>query len=133
MLTEGLERAFARFGGVPKELLFDQMRAVVLSEPRGRRRAGVERGVSARCRALPPGCRPYRAQTKGKVERPIRYIRDSFFYARVRERRLNGGVTLAGHGRAPDGPLERDERRSVGTPSLQRFGVHARHRQVPRT
>ena len=29
VLTAGLERAFARFGGVPKELLFDQMRAVV--------------------------------------------------------------------------------------------------------
>ena len=28
------ERAFARFGGVPKELLFDQMRAVVLSDGR---------------------------------------------------------------------------------------------------
>ena len=27
-------------------------------------------------------CRPYRAQTKGKVERPIRYIRESFFYGR---------------------------------------------------
>ena len=61
VLTEGLERAFARFGGVPKELLFDQMRAVVLSDgPRGRRRAGVERGVSARCRALgvPPARLP---------------------------------------------------------------------------
>ena len=32
--TAGLERAFARFGGVPKELLFDQMRAVVLSDQR---------------------------------------------------------------------------------------------------
>ena len=27
-------------------------------------------------------CRPYRAQTKGKVERPIRYLRDSFLYGR---------------------------------------------------
>ena len=27
-------------------------------------------------------CRPYRAKTKGKVERPIRYLRDSFFYGR---------------------------------------------------
>lgn len=27
-------------------------------------------------------CRPYRAQTKGKVERPIRYVRESFFYGR---------------------------------------------------
>ncbi len=29
---EGLESAFDRFGGVPQELLFDQMRAVVLSD-----------------------------------------------------------------------------------------------------
>ena len=34
VLTEGLERAFARFGGVPSELLFDQMRSVVLSDQR---------------------------------------------------------------------------------------------------
>ena len=27
-------------------------------------------------------CRPYRAQTKGKVERPIRYVRASFVYGR---------------------------------------------------
>ena len=27
-------------------------------------------------------CRPYRAQTKGKVERPISYVRQSFFYGR---------------------------------------------------
>ena len=34
VLTAGLERAFERFGGVPNELLFDQMRAVVLSDGR---------------------------------------------------------------------------------------------------
>ena len=34
VLIDGLESAFARFGGVPKELLFDQMRAVVLSDQR---------------------------------------------------------------------------------------------------
>ena len=28
------------------------------------------------------GCRPYRAKTKGKVERPFRYIREDFFLAR---------------------------------------------------
>jgi hypothetical protein len=28
-------------------------------------------------------CRPYRAKTKGKVERPIGYVRQSFFYARA--------------------------------------------------
>src|SRR5690606_24285239 len=27
-------------------------------------------------------CRPYRAKTKGKVERPVSYVRQSFFYGR---------------------------------------------------
>jgi hypothetical protein len=27
-------------------------------------------------------CRPYRARTKGKVERPISYVRQGFFYGR---------------------------------------------------
>ena len=87
VLTDGLERAFARFGGVPKELLFDQMRAVVLSDQRV---GGGELVLNAEFLRFaahwgfhPRACRPYRAQTKGKVERPIRYIRDSFFYGRA--------------------------------------------------
>ena len=32
VLTDGLERAFARFGGVPKGLVFDQMRAIANDE-----------------------------------------------------------------------------------------------------
>ena len=31
-LFAGLEEAFERFGGVPQEMLFDQMRAVVTSD-----------------------------------------------------------------------------------------------------
>jgi len=31
---------------------------------------------------IPKACRPYRAKTKGKVERPYRYIREDFFLAR---------------------------------------------------
>ena len=31
----------------------------------------------------PRACRPYRAQTKGKVERPVRYLRGNFVYGRV--------------------------------------------------
>ena len=34
VLIEGLESAFGWFGGVPQELLFDQMRSVVLSDGR---------------------------------------------------------------------------------------------------
>ena len=87
VLTDGLEHAFARFGGVPTELLFDQMRAVVLSDGRvggGELVLNAEfLRVAAHWGFHPRACRPYRAQTKGKVERPIRYIRDSFFYGRA--------------------------------------------------
>src|SRR5207237_4246256 len=31
---------------------------------------------------LPRACKPYRAKTKGKVERPFRYIREDFFLGR---------------------------------------------------
>jgi transposase len=85
-LFTGLEAAFAFFGGVPKELLFDQMRAVITrdlrleSGPLVRNeeflRFAAHWGFTARA------CRPYRAKTKGKVERPIRYVRDSFVYGR---------------------------------------------------
>lgn len=32
---------------------------------------------------VPRACQPYRAKTKGKVERPFRYIRQDFFLART--------------------------------------------------
>ena len=86
VLMRGLEDAFAFFGGVPAELLFDQMKAVIVDDDReigGRLLENAEFGRFAshwgfRIRA----CRPYRAQTKGKVERPIGYVRQGFFYGR---------------------------------------------------
>ncbi len=41
-------------------------------------------------------CRPYRAKTKGKVERPISYIRSNFFYGRefVSDDDLNARANL---------------------------------------
>jgi transposase len=84
---EGLEAAFASFGGVPSELLFDQMKAVITQDERdagGRVTENAEFLRFAyhwdfRVRA----CRPYRAKTKGKVERPVSYVRSSFFYGRT--------------------------------------------------
>ncbi len=83
----GLEAAFTYFGGVPRELLFDQMKAVVIEDTRvdgGKLLENPEflrfaRHWGFRIRA----CRPYRAQTKGKVERPVRYIRGNFLYGRT--------------------------------------------------
>ena len=71
VLTGGLETAFERFGGVPKELLFDQMRAVVQSD---RRVGGGELVLNAEFlrfaahwRFHPRACRPYRARTKSQA------------------------------------------------------------------
>ena len=86
-LMHGLESCFHTWGGVAKELLFDQMRSVITRDDR---RAGgtlvrnleflrFSRHYGFRVRV----CRPYRAKTKGKVERPIRYLRDSFLYGRT--------------------------------------------------
>lgn len=86
-LFTGLESAFEAFGGVPQELLFDQMRSVVVGDERLSKGALVMNTEFLRFAAhwdfRPRACRPYRAKTKGKVERPIRYVRESFFYGRT--------------------------------------------------
>jgi len=86
VVMDGLEEAFAYFGGVPAELLFDQMKAVVLADHRAEGARLLENPEflrfahhwGFRIRA----CQPYRAQTKGKVERPVRYVRENFVYGR---------------------------------------------------
>ncbi len=66
VLMEGLESAFDRFGGVPEELLFDQMRAVVLSDDRGAGGGLVLNEEFLRFAAhwgfMPRSCRPYRVE-----------------------------------------------------------------------
>jgi transposase len=86
VLMRGLEDAFAFFGGVPAELLFDQMKSVIIDDERATGGRLLENAEFARfaahCGFRIRACRPYRAKTKGKVERPIGYVRQSFFYAR---------------------------------------------------
>lgn len=85
-LFKGLEEAFAFFGGVPKELLFDQMASVITADLRDQGGRLVENAEFLRFAAhwgfRVRACRPYRAKTKGKVERPIRYLRENFLYGR---------------------------------------------------
>lgn len=86
-LFRGLEEAFHCFGGVPEELLFDQMKAVITKDLRliGGQLVVNEEFLrfAAHWGFKAKSCRPYRARTKGKVERPIRYIRENFFYGRT--------------------------------------------------
>lgn len=79
---KGLEQAFQYFDGVSEELLFDQRRSVITRDLRPEGGPLVENGeflpFAAHWGFRPRACRPYRAQTKGKVERPVRYIRQDF-------------------------------------------------------
>jgi transposase len=120
-LVFGLEQCFATWGGVVRELLFDQMRSVLTRDDRligGGLISNLEflrfcRHYDVKAKV----CRPYRAQTKGKVERPIRYLRESFLYGRtfLSDADLNAQVmhwlaTVANvrvHGTTKAVPLER--------------------------
>src|SRR5436190_23477671 len=86
-LLSGLEDAFVAFGGVPRELLFDQMKAVITRDLRLQGCALVHNLEFLRFAHhwgfTPRACRPYRAQTKGKVERPVRYVRGNLVYGRT--------------------------------------------------
>lgn len=77
------ERAFFYFGGVPREVLYDNMRTVVTD--RDRYGPGLHRynrtflDFAHHHGFVPRLCQPYRPRTKGKVERFIRYLRGSFY------------------------------------------------------
>lgn len=76
-------RAFDYFGGVPKRALYDNMKTVVLErdasgEGEHRFHAGFL-DYARHCGFIIKLCRPYRAKTKGKVERFNGYLRRSFY------------------------------------------------------
>ena len=75
--------AFEYFGGVPRKVLYDNMKTVVLE--RDASGEGAHRFHSGfldyarHCGFVIKLCRPYRAKTKGKVERFNGYLRRSFY------------------------------------------------------
>src|SRR5689334_9416846 len=77
--------AFEAIGGVPEQVLYDRMRTVFSREDSEAGDVVFNRTLLEFARHygyLPKACRPYRAKTKGKVERPFRYIREDFFLGR---------------------------------------------------
>lgn len=78
--------AFRFFGGYPKEILYDNMKQVVLEYNSDYDKIRWNPSFLAFANHFgftPRTCRPYRAQTKGKVERLIRFVRTDFFYGRA--------------------------------------------------
>jgi transposase len=76
--------AFEALGGVPAEILYDRMKTAVLGEidDQGIAYNAKLLALAAHYGFLPKACKPYRAKTKGKVERPFRYVREDFFLGR---------------------------------------------------
>lgn len=76
--------AFEAIGGVPEEILYDRMKTAVLGEidDRGIVYNPKLLDLAGHYGFLPKACKPYRAKTKGKVERPFRYVREDFFLGR---------------------------------------------------
>lgn len=78
---EGIIRSFEYFGGVTAEVLVDNQKTAVVEHRVGQAARYNERfvdlagyyGFTARA------CQPYRAQTKGKDERMVGYIKQNFF------------------------------------------------------
>jgi hypothetical protein len=72
---------FHYFGGVPREVLHDNLKTAVLS----RDEAGIAHwhpkylDFAAYYGFTPRACQPYRAQTKGKVEAGVHYVRINFW------------------------------------------------------
>lgn len=85
VLLELLETAFRQIGGIPRELLFDNLKQVVASPRRQDRVAEIQPGFAAfsdHWGFAPIISPPYWPRAKGKVERAIQYIKTSFLEGR---------------------------------------------------
>lgn len=77
------QKAFLSLGGVPRRILYDNMKTVVLERdvdgPGEHRYHAGFLDYAKHCGFVIKLCRPYRARTKGKVERFNGYLRRSFY------------------------------------------------------
>ena len=74
---------FEYFGGLPKEVLTDNMKTVVIGREAGKVLWNTQfEDFAADIGFIPKVCRVRRPQTKGKVERLVRYVKENFFPGR---------------------------------------------------
>ncbi len=101
-LSSCIGAALEYFGGVPQHLLLDSSATVVIE--RDAYGAGQHRfhpkllEIAEQNEFVPRLCRPYRAKTKGKVERFNRYLKDSYalpFATTLKQARITLDVETA--------------------------------------
>jgi hypothetical protein len=74
------KNAFGYFGGIPGEVLYDNLKNVVIKHLVGRVEFNATfRDFATHYRFKPLACPPYSPWCKGKVERPIDYLRERFW------------------------------------------------------
>ena len=82
-VMRGHVRAFEIFGGIPRQLLYDNMKTVVIERVGNAIRYHVRLlDLAGHYHFQPRPCRPRRGNEKGRVERRIRDLRTSFFAGR---------------------------------------------------
>ena len=125
----GLESAFAAFGGVSEEVLFDNARALVVEHDAATRSVVFNDKLKAFARHWgfrPRACAPYRPRTKGKTENGVGYVKNNAVAGRafaswdafeahleawtreIAEKRIHGTT-----GEAPIARFARDEAKAL--------------------
>lgn len=107
------QRAFESFGGVPRNILYDNMKQVRIGPEKLNPLLvdfALHHGFAIKT------CRPYRPQTKGKIERLIGYFRKNCHLPRVFDSLADANAAMAAwcleanarvHGTTKEVPVER--------------------------
>lgn len=118
---EGVALAFARFGGVPREVLGDNASALVTSHNRSTREVRFHPAWVEFCKqwnVTPKTCAPYRARTKGKTESGVKYVKnnaianrpfDSFAQLEEHLSQWMSDADQRAHGTTHQSPMQRFE------------------------
>lgn len=119
---DGHVQAFNFFTGVPREILFDNLKSAVLERVGDAIRFNPDLlEIAAHYRFAPKPVAPARGNEKGRVERAIQYVRTSFFAARewkdledLNKQALDWCTGLAAERRCPE-----DKNKTVGHAFLE--------------
>lgn len=141
---EGIAAAFRHFGGVPRTLLGDNAKALVLGRDRETGVVHFHPTYLAFCRdwgVLARACGPYRARTKGKTESGVKYVkrnglaeREFASFAEL-EQHLADWLPTADareHGTTHERPIDRFEKERHALRPLPERPLVVRHRRLKR-
>ena len=143
-IFEAIEESLWHFGGAPKQLLIDNARAFVIDASKEHFRWNAQfLELCGHYRMEPRACQPYRARTKGKIERPFSYLEEQFIkgnrwrsfehFMEELGRFEREDLDVRVHGTTHETPLERFARETAcltPLPATRFVGVQTETRKV---